>query len=159
MSGNIEKQQRYIELKKRLTKALRGEFWFEACMIEYAIIEDRTASILFHSGVCNDPYKPSKKLSNKLNSIEYQIGKGHKILSKKFEKELINSIRKWKDNRNDLVHRACLLYDEANAKEVALEGDKLVKSISNASARVTRYANRINGNDSGTPTGVQGRDT
>lgn len=146
MSGNIEKQQRYITLKGRLNKALRNEFWFEACMIEYAIIEDRTSSILFYSKVCEHAYDSSKKLSNKLNSIEHQIGKEHKIISEKIDKELIWSIRNWKDERNDLVHRACVNFDEIHAKEVALEGEKLVKLISNASARITRYVNRVGGN-------------
>lgn len=87
MITNQEKEATYKILKVKLNVALRNEFWFEACMIEYAIIEDRTSSILEHSGVCKNAYDESKKLSNKLNSIEHQIGKGHPIISRKVKKK------------------------------------------------------------------------
>lgn len=81
MITNKEKRETYIELKTRLKKALSSGFWLEACMIEYAIIEDRTASILMHGGITDKGWE--KKLSNKLNSIENQLGKKHPILRKK----------------------------------------------------------------------------
>lgn len=143
MEKNVEKQENYIKLKGRLAKAMKNGFWFEACMIEYAIIEDRTSSILHYSGVCENAYSSSKKLSNKLNSIEHQIGKGHCIISKKVNKDTISQIKAWKDTRNDLVHRACVLYDYDLSKKIALEGNELVKAISNDSAKVTRYANNL----------------
>jgi hypothetical protein len=71
--ANEEKRQVYAELKSKLKLALSKEFYFEAVMLEYAIIEDSTASVLFHAGVCKNPYDSSKKLSNKLNSIEQQM--------------------------------------------------------------------------------------
>ena len=138
MEKNLDKQERYIKLKVKLKKALKSEFWFEACMIEYAIIEDRTSSILFYSKVCKDPYDSNKKLSNKLNSIYHQIGKKHFVISKKVNCLTIDKIKEWKEKRNDLVHRSCTMFDETLAKEVALEGEKIVNEISNASARVTR---------------------
>lgn len=143
MSKNIEKQERYIILKSKLKKAMTIECWFEACMIEYAIIEDRTSSILYHAGICENAYSSSKKLSNKLSSIEYQIGKEHAIISKKVNKEIIEQIRCWKDKRNDFVHRSCVLFDEEKAKEVAQEGLILVNKISNDSAKVMRAAEKV----------------
>ena len=143
MQGNYEKQDHYKKLKAKLSKALKNEFWFEACMIEYAIIEDRTSSILFHANVCENAYASSKKLSNKLNSIEYQIGKEHAIIGKKVNRATIEQIRLWKENRNDLVHRACILFSEDDAKAIAIEGYELVKAISNDSSKVTRYANQL----------------
>ena len=143
MEKNYDKQERYILLKERLKKALANEFWLEASMIEYAIIEDRTSSILFYAEVCKDPYGANKKLGNKLSSIEYQIGKTHPIISKKVNRDTIEQIRNWKEKRNDLVHRSCSMYNEALAKELALEGSSLVKSISNDSAKVTRLAKKI----------------
>lgn len=134
-------------MKVKLKKAIANEFWFEACMIEYAIIEDRTSSILFHSGVCEKAYDSSKKLSNKLNSIEHQIGKEHFVISKKIDKQLIVDIRNWKDKRNDIVHRACTLeYNNMDIIEVAKTGDELVKQLDNASRGVTNLANKLYGN-------------
>ena len=143
MEKNYEKQERYFRLKSKLNKAIKSEFWFEACMIEYAIIEDRTSSILHHGKICTNAYAESKKLSNKLNSIEHQIGKGHPVISKKVSKATIAEIRSWKDRRNDLVHRACILFSDDLAKEVALEGLKLVKAISNDSKKVTHQMQKI----------------
>ena len=81
MISGSEKHDVYVQLKTRLKKALASGFWLEACMIEYAIIEDRTASILLHAGVTDKGWE--KRLSNKLNSIEHQMGKNHPIISKK----------------------------------------------------------------------------
>lgn len=139
-----QKQENYIHLKSDLKKAIGGKFWLEACMIEYAIIEDRTSSILHHSGVCKDAYSSSKKLSNKLNSIEHQIGKKHPIISKKVSLETINKIREWKELRNAIVHSSCnRVYNREEFAEVALEGNLLVNAICNDSKKVTILANKI----------------
>ncbi len=145
MVTNEQKRDNYSILKTKLKKALAAGFYFEACMIEYALIEDRTSSILSHSGVCKNAYDSGKLLSNKLNSIEHQIGKGHPIISKKVEKDLVPAIREWKDNRNDIVHRACIrLVDEDELKSIAIEGKVLTDKLVNASKRVTYLANKMN---------------
>lgn len=140
MEKNYEKQERYTILMGKLKKAISNQFWFEASMIEYAIIEDRTSSILQYSKVCKDAYDSDHKLGNKLNSIEHQIGKKHPIISKKVNINTIREIRTWKDDRNDMVHRACILYNEEMAQDIALKGNELVKRINNDSAKVTRQA-------------------
>lgn len=149
MEKNTEKQNHYKRLKAKLNKAIKGRFWFEACMIEYAIIEDRTSSILHYAKVCENAYSSSKKLGNKLNSIEHQINIKHEIISKKVNICTINQIKEWKDIRNDLVHRACTLFDENMAKTIALEGEKLVNAISNDSSKVTRYAKKLEEKNNG----------
>ncbi len=137
MITNEEKQEAYVKLKTRLKKALSSGFWLEACMIEYAIIEDRTASILLHAGITDKGWE--KKLSNKLNSIELQIGKGHPIISKKVSLENIHAIREWKEQRNDAVHRACIIkYDEEAFRRLAENGKLLMENISNDAQKVSR---------------------
>ena len=137
MITNEEKQEAYVKLKTRLKKALASGFWLEACMIEYAIIEDRTASILLHAGITDKGWE--KKLSNKLNSIELQIGKGHPIISKKVSLEDIHAIREWKEQRNDAVHRACIIkYDEESFRRLAENGKLLMENISNDAQKVSR---------------------
>lgn len=145
MEKNVDKQSRYAALKVKLKKAIAGEFWLEACMIEYAMIEDRTSSILWYSKVCKDPYSSNKKLANKLASIEFQIGKDHPIISCKVSQKTIEDIRKWKERRNDFVHRSCVLYNEEIAKEIAIEGKRLVRLIDNESAKVSRLAKKREG--------------
>lgn len=141
MISNEEKHQAYIQLKTRLKKALASGFWLEACMIEYAIIEDRTASILMHGGITNNGWE--KKLSNKLNSIENQIGKGHPIISKKVSLENIHGIRDWKEVRNEAVHRACItVYDEETFRDLAERGKVLMDKLSNDAKNVSRIAKK-----------------
>lgn len=143
---NEEKRQVYAELKSRLKLALGKEFYFEAVMLEYAIIEDRTASVLFHAGVCQNPYDSNKKLSNKLNSIEFQIGKGHPVISKKFDAALIAEIRNWKEERNDFVHRACIRpCDAEELKSLALWGKEIVRNLDNSARRVKALAEKLSG--------------
>lgn len=137
MITNDEKHEAYVNLKTRLKKALASGFWLEACMIEYAIIEDRTASILFHAGITDKGWE--KKLANKLNSIEHQIGKGHPVISKKISFDNIQAIREWKDLRNEAVHRACITkYDEEAFRSLAENGKVLMDRISNDAQKVSR---------------------
>ena len=141
MISNEEKFQAYAGLKTRLKKALASGFWLEACMIEYAIIEDRTASILLHGGITDKGWE--KKLSNKLNSIENQIGKEHPIISKKVSVETVREIRQWKELRNEAVHRACItVYDESTFRTIAERGKVLMDRISNDAQKVARADRR-----------------
>ena len=48
--SNIQKQLNYREQFKRIDKALNNNFYLEALFIEYAIMEDRTESILRYEG-------------------------------------------------------------------------------------------------------------
>ena len=146
MLTNKEKQESYTYLKERLKRALASGFWFEACMIEYAIMEDRTSSILFHAGVfpAEVAFSEKKMMRNKLNSIDHQIGKGHPILSKKVSQENIHQILLWIDRRNETVHRACthVLNDEI-LEQIATEGKQLVDRLSNDSQKVSRLAQKL----------------
>jgi hypothetical protein len=138
---NNEKQEAYASLKGKLKVALKYEFWFEACMIEYAIIEDRTASILAHVGTCRNPYE--KKLSNKLNAIEQLIGKRHPIISKKVKPEELSQVRTWKEKRNALTHSFFKIqYGDSDLKNIALEGKIAMDAISNAAQRVSKMSER-----------------
>ncbi len=137
MITNDEKHEAYIKLKVRLKKALASGFWLEACMIEYAIIEDRTASILLHAGITEKGWE--KKLSNKLNSMENQIGKGHPVISKKVSLANIQAIKDWKELRNEAVHRACITkYDEEAFRTLAANGKLLMDKLSNDAQKVSR---------------------
>ena len=50
VTDNIDKQQTYIEQNEQLNKALENKFYFEAIMIEYAMLEDRMKSFIYHTG-------------------------------------------------------------------------------------------------------------
>ena len=51
ISTNTEKQNTYRVMKGRLSVAIREKFYFEAMLIEYALMEDRLRSFLLYMGV------------------------------------------------------------------------------------------------------------
>ena len=46
VTDNRDKQQTDIEQNEQLNKALENRFYFEAIMIEYAMLEDRMKSFI-----------------------------------------------------------------------------------------------------------------
>ena len=50
VQNNKEKQITYATYKEQLTKAIKYEFYLEAMMIEYGIMEDRMRSFIYHIG-------------------------------------------------------------------------------------------------------------
>ena len=68
VNNNAEKAQTYRNLMSRYNKALKEGFYFEAMLIEYAMIEDRSLAFLYHCGVQNnrDSLRISKIGRNKL---------------------------------------------------------------------------------------------
>lgn len=76
-ADNSLKYGNYKEQMGRLKKAMANRFLLEALFIEYAVIEDRTESILRHAGVFN-PEKHDT-LARKLNRIS-DIARGKAFL-------------------------------------------------------------------------------
>ena len=134
-----EKGQTYARLHERLAEALEKGFWLEATMIEYNIIEDRTAAIVYYADLAGKAWK--KGLENKIESIKMQLGKKHPLLLGKVSPATLEQIREWKDRRNNEVHNACsAIYDEDVFRSIAEDGKKLVDAISNDSKKVRRAA-------------------
>ena len=48
---NNDKSRTYSEMMQKYKKAIHDEFYFEAMLIEYAMLEDRTLSFLYHCGI------------------------------------------------------------------------------------------------------------
>lgn len=61
--NNKEKEYTYRQMKGRYSKAMSEKFYFEAMMIDYAMIEDRLRSFIYHIGGMNN--RTSLKLDNK----------------------------------------------------------------------------------------------
>lgn len=51
---NRDKQRTYREQKYRFKRAVSNEFYLEALMIDYALLEDRLRALLFHMGFLTD---------------------------------------------------------------------------------------------------------
>lgn len=63
VDNNNEKAYTYRQMKGRYNKAMSEKFYFEAMMIDYAMIEDRLRSFIYHIGGTNS--RTSSKLDNK----------------------------------------------------------------------------------------------
>ena len=125
---NQQKYENYRTQSRKLSHALRSGFYLEAVFIEYAIIEDRLESALRHAGAYNP--KAQKTITTKISKLEKVSENKRGLACRYFSKELFEAIRKWKEQRNLLVHE--LMKQDATTEgfeEVALWGKDLVKTL------------------------------
>ena len=72
VSNNIDKQRTYKENCAKYKKAIQEEFYFEAILISYAMLEDRLRSFLYHIGALANRQSirvDCKKTKNQLREI------------------------------------------------------------------------------------------
>lgn len=137
---NYEKNLRYRSLHEALTRALKSGFYYEAIFIEYAIMEDRTDSILSHANVT----LKKSTLYNKINAIQSKKIFKDKYIEKHLNSELLTRVDNWRNKRNDLIHDLVTIpYSNEEIKNIALEGNEIVKKLSNKSTLVNRYLDKM----------------
>lgn len=54
VTDNNDKRSTYAQQKVRYKRAIKGGFYYEALLIDYALMEDRLKSFLYHAGVILD---------------------------------------------------------------------------------------------------------
>lgn len=145
---NLVKYQNYKEQFRRLNRALLNGFYLEAMFIEYAIMEDRTESILRHADVW-DVYLKSRKgrepnIDSKIKYIRKRAENKKDILHKYFSDELLEQILAWKDGRNRLIH-ALLKQDLFHNEilELAEKGNVLARTLKSRSTNYARKAEKM----------------
>lgn len=141
---NRQKYENYKEQFRRLNRALANGFNLEAMFIEYAIMEDRTESILRHGGLWEaylkkrgDGREPT--INSKITYMQKRIESGDKLLKKYFGDDLLDQILVWKDERNHLIH--ALLKQQLAHNEIAVlavKGNALVKRLRSRSGNYSR---------------------
>lgn len=145
---NQLKYENYREQSKRLNSALHSGFNLEAMFIEYAVIEDRTESILRHADKWEAYLKRRGRFEPTLNSkIEYirkQMESNRKdLLNKYFSDDLLERILQWKDERNRLIH--ALLRQQFEHNEIstlAEKGKQLADELRRRTGNYNRAADR-----------------
>ena len=105
---NMQKYENYKEQFKRLNMALSHKFFLEAVFISYAIMEDRSESILRHSGKW-DAYLKNRRghqvtIDSKINYIKGFAAQKMTLLNKYFGDDLLDEVLEWKDKRNQIIH-------------------------------------------------------
>lgn len=141
---NQIKYENYREQFKRLDKALNNKFYLEAMFIAYAIIEDRTESILSYEG--NEiKSKGFVSVDQKLKKIRKLAEKDSSLLEKYFSDGLIDEILDWKKDRNTLIH--ALMKQSLTTEDlqtVALNGKRLTRILANKATTYRRAVERKN---------------
>ena len=103
-----EKYRNYKEQFDRLNRALKNEFYLEAIFISYAIIEDRTESILRHLGKW-EAYEKSRKgrnlnLDSKIRYIQKIAEEKNTLANRHLANGTLQQIWEWKEERNRMIH-------------------------------------------------------
>ena len=144
---NQQKYENYKEQLQRLNKAIANGFNLEAMFIEYAMMEDRTESILRHAGLW-DAYLRKRgtrgaTINSKISYIKGKVNSGDKLLVKYFSDDLLDQISAWKDERNRLIH-ALLLQQFAHneVSNLAAQGNEMVKMLRTRTGNYNRAVER-----------------
>ena len=144
----ITGQEKYINYKTqfaRMNKALKNEFYLEAIFIEYAILEDRTESVLHHACLW-DSYMKGKKMANigtKLTFIKNKASAKSCTLHPYFSDDLLDKLRDWKNRRNPLIHDLLnqRLGDD-DLKDLAQEGNQLICELRTRATKHNREVDK-----------------
>ena len=144
---NQQKYENYAEQFRRLNKALASGFNLEAMFIEYALMEDRTESVLRHAGLW-DAYLKSRKghgptINSKVKYICNCANSGNKFLKEYFSDDLLDQILDWKEERNRLIH--ALLNQQFAHNEIsalAQQGNELCRTLRSRVTNCNRAADR-----------------
>lgn len=145
--NNKLKKEKYRDLMFKLKKAINNEFYYEAIFIEYAILEDRTESLLRHADLSaadsnGKPLKLNAKLKKLENSTTFNKDK---YILKHLNIEILSETHNWKNKRNILIHDLIKsTYTYEDVKKIALEGYELVKMFNNKSILINRYIDNLN---------------
>ena len=143
------RQELYRGTYKRLKEAIEAGFWIEAIALCESIISDRLQARISHLKGHSEDARRNKMLGGLVRQIktqEKQIG---------FEKlhAIYDDIAKWKDDRNEAVHRAVKLnvgetfrkWDEFYdaLEQTAREGADICRRLTNEQNRIKRLDQRV----------------
>lgn len=144
--NNRQKNEKYASLMDKLKKSIRNEFYYEAIFIEYAILEDRTESLLRHAKLkTKGPDEKNLSLAMKLKNICNSPNFKKPYISKNLTSELLCSVNKWKVKRNILIHDLIRCpYKDEQVRNIAEEGYEIVKKMNSKSTMVNKFLDTMN---------------
>lgn len=139
--SNKVKQEKYAILMTKLKKATSYEYYYEAILISYAVIDDRITSMLKHAYInVKDREGKEKDLCQKIKMLRSKQQFNNAYCKKHLTKELIDDIDEFRRMRNDIVHKLFKIeYDPKKIKKDALKAEILAHKISNKSTLINKY--------------------
>lgn len=143
--SNVEKQNNYRVQFDRLKKAMANAFYLEAVFIEYAIMEDRTESILSYEGNEIVPKNDREHISfaRKKNKIQKLSERKGSIIGKYFSDDFLDQVFDWVNGRNAIIH--ALLKKKITDEELlefAMQGELYCKELRNRANKYKRMIDR-----------------
>lgn len=118
---------------------MKNQFYFEATMIEYAVIEDKVDS-LFSAHNC----KIKNKLKQNLETMKTSHIFNEKFIHERITIDLIEKIDEWRMERNSVVHdlfKEKIL--EVDFKNVAEQGFEPQRILDNKVSSINRHYKRL----------------
>lgn len=100
VENNYEKKEIYAKEIEKYNVAIKNEFYLEALVIAYAMLEDRLNSFLYHSGCCNRKLNITKKFKKEIRSVWGIEDSQSKITIKRISSkcDYIKNMIKWAEN-------------------------------------------------------------
>ncbi len=135
----MEKRAKYAELMVNLKKAISNRYYYEAIFIEYAILEDRTESMIRHAGI---KFRDGVivTLDLKLKVIRSNAKFRDYYVKQHIKRDMIEGIMRWKSKRNRLIHDLVnTRYRNKEIEVLANDGYEIVKVFNNKSTLVNKY--------------------
>ena len=136
VDGNKEKQLTYAEQKKRYSLAMKYGFYYEAILIDYALLEDRLKAILYHMGIIAERtddkiWSKSKPFVKKVvsDAMGEEDAKRLGIRNITAKSKIIKSIIKWvsEEESQETEKRFAVLRKQCESLDAALLLDTLEK--------------------------------
>lgn len=148
VKDNYEKQLTYSKLLARYNTAMKHQFYFEAMMIDYAMLEDRLLSFLYHAGVIakrsSDKVTKAKKVRPYLNYLNKRYyGDDKKLVVSKISGKinLLEAIIDWVINEVEVIEDSIYLKTLKSQCESLDLG--LLKECLTEIKRWTNYRNEV----------------
>lgn len=157
-----KRSSQYAQLLERQKAAHDAGFYYEACWLAYAILEDRTRSILINSGdgtgSGQDLSKKIKLIIERIEASKAKVVKGRPVKDKKTGNKVkvpkwpsthtTNAtqfliVKRWTRKRNDLAHglasgKISLTDSDRSIKRLSLVGLRLVREVCSVARRVKK---------------------
>lgn len=135
----------YKSMKCNLKRAMNAEFYYEAIFIEYAITEDRLASVLRHAGVKYLDNKGNEiKISEKIKKVKGNPIFDSPFVRKRMPIDFLDELTLWKRDRDALIHDlAKIPYNHEKVKQIAERGQVLVKRLDNAVKSINKHFSQM----------------
>ena len=134
VKDNMDKYRTYASLMERYKKALDEQFYFEALIITYAMLEDRLRSMLYYMGTFDTRNSPnvSEKTKQDLAVILHNKGGenvGFKLNNITGKMNLIEAVIAWAESANENENEYSIYLRELKSLMESVDVDDVLRTF------------------------------